>query len=69
MENVSRDNLINQLEYMLGEIKQRPKGAYFAVPEISISQIDDSWMRQVHKSGLARALKLQKRLKKQKDNI
>ena len=78
MENVSRDNLIDQLHFMLGEVKRRPKEAYFAVPEFWIAEIDQDWMKQMEKSITARALKLKRQeeerqkklLKKQKkDNI
>lgn len=73
MENVSRDNLIDQLFFILGEIKRRPKEAYFAVPEFSIVQIDEGWQKQVSKSNITRQLRLQKetekRNKKSKGNI
>ena len=76
MENVSRDNLISQLNFMLGEVKKRPREAYFAVPEFFVAEIDKSWMKQVSKATAARELKLQKKakefastLKNKKDNI
>lgn len=76
MENVSRDNLISQLNFMLGEIKRRPKDAYFAIPEFFVAQIDKDWMKQVSKSTIARQLKLQKeaekrasKIKPKKDNV
>lgn len=64
MQNMSRDNLIDQLFWMLGEIKRRPKEAYFAVPEFSLVQIDEGWQKQLSKSIAARELKLQKEDKK-----
>ena len=76
MENVSRDNLISQLNFMLGEIKRRPKEAYFAIPEFFVAEIDKGWMEQLSKSIAARELKLQKeaekrasKLPKKKDNL
>ena len=75
MENVSRDNLIDQLYWFLGEVKRRPREAYFAVPEFWIAEIDQNWMKQIEKSTAARLLKLQKETEKRtgkipkKDNI
>lgn len=72
MENISRDNLIDQLYWILGEIKRRPKEAYFILPEIAIAQIDEDWMRQIKASTIARADKLKKdqeKLRNKKDNI
>ena len=53
---MSRDNLINQLTFMLGEVKRRPKEAYFAIPEFFVVEIDKTWMEQVSKSSIARQL-------------
>ena len=72
MENMQRDNLIDQLQYIIGEVRRRPKDAYFAVPEIAVVEIDKKWMEQVHKSNMARAAKLKKEAEKRaqkKDNI
>lgn len=67
MENISRDNLIDQLYWMLGEVKRRPREAYFAVPEFWISEIDQTWMKQIEKSTVARLLKMQKDEEKRKN--
>lgn len=69
MENVSRDNLVSQLNFMLGEVKRRPKDAYFAVPEFFIAEIDKGWMEQLSKSITARELKLQKEAQKRANEI
>jgi hypothetical protein len=72
MENIQRDNLIDQLQFIIAEVRRRPKEAYFAVPEIAVVEIDKKWMEQVHKSTIARQLKLQKeaeKRKEKKDNI
>lgn len=76
MENISRDNLIDQLFWIIAEVKRRPKEAYFILPEIAVAQIDEGWMKQVEKSTIKRQEQLQKtydkkqkQIKKQKDNI
>ena len=68
MQNMSRDNLIDQLHWMVSEVKRRPKEAYFAVPEFALVQIDEKWMKQIEKSIVARELKLQKEHKKRHQN-
>jgi len=72
MENISRENLIDQLQYIIAEVRRRPKDSYFILPEIAIAQIDKGWMEQIQKSNTARQLKIQKEADKRagkKDNI
>jgi hypothetical protein len=76
MEILTRENLIDTLEYMIKVAKGSPKGSYFTVGDCSFSQIDKSFQDRAHKMGLDRALKQQKEAEKRlakennkKDNI
>ena len=64
MENIQRDNLIDQLKFIIAEVKKRPSDAYFAVPEIAVVEIDKGWQQQVFKSNMARMEKAKKRNRK-----
>ena len=64
MQNVSRDNLVDQLSFMISEVRRRPKEAFFAVPEFALVQIDEGWQKQVAASNAKRLVRLQKEAEK-----
>lgn len=68
MEILSRDNLIDTLQYMIEVAEGSPEEAYF-MTNCEFAQVDKDFQERAHQMGVDRAVKAQKESESKKDNM